>query len=111
MAMEPGIQVDAALEAVEAVIGEDDEQCAIIGVRQRLSHGGISATVRFRDHLIIFEMRFSTGISRMIGFSEAPEHVLNAVGSIVKAIEKAIAKTIKLGAHHFFALLPEAIAL
>src|SRR5438034_6485611 len=95
LAMEPGVQVNAPLKTVEAVVRKHNQKRAVVRVRHRLTHGHIGAAVMFLDDLPIFRMRLTSGISGMVCFAKSPEHVLHAVRRVVQAVEETFAKSLQ----------------
>ena len=69
LAMKPGIEMNTAAEAVEAVIAHHDQQSLTIGCLEHLANDGVAMTVAVLDHPSELVVRGSSPMGGVIGLS------------------------------------------
>ena len=103
---QPFVQMNAALEAVESVVGESDEQRLVVAVFERLADDRVAATIRIVNNVGEVRSRRSAAVGRMIGLAESPEEMLDPVGRIEQAVKEPRSKRLQLVQHHRLAITP-----
>ena len=111
LVVEPGVQVDAAPEAAEAVVAQDDDQRLVVGVLQGPADDRVAPPVVLVDHAGHRGGRGLAPVGRMVGLAEPPEHVLDPVGRVEQAEEEPLVEPLQLVEHHRLALVPDVVAL
>ncbi len=112
MRVQPVVEVDTALEGGEAVIGEDEDCCLVIGGAQDFAHHRVAASIVFLDHASEFvAARSIVGVGRMLGLAKAPEHVLQPIRGVEEDEEESRLQTMQLMTQHRLALAHRILAL
>ena len=101
--VQPGVQVDAAPEALEAVVGDHHEVSR--GPSMRCTRPTISsaALVHLQDRVAIL-LGVAAAVGRMLAVEVAEEHVLQAVGAVEHADDRAVARLLERVEEHALAL-------
>ncbi len=86
--VQPCIQMNAAPETVESMVGERDEQGLVVAELEGLADDGVAAAVTVVDDPGEFGTGGHAAIGRVVGLGEPPEHVLNSVRRVEQAVEK-----------------------
>ena len=79
--------MNAALEAVESVIRQSDEERFVIAELERLADDGIASAISVVDDIREVVPGRPATIGRMIGFAKSPEKMLDPIGRIKQAVE------------------------
>src|SRR4051794_27150023 len=111
MLMQPGVEMHAALEAIESVIAQDNDKGLIIGVAKNLPHNGISTAILVLHNPCKLGRDRPVAIRRVVRFSESPEKMLDTIRGVEKAVKKPVAEAVELVQHHRLSLVPGGGAL
>ena len=98
--------MNAALEAVESVVGERDEERLVVAVLERLADDRVAAAIGVVNHVREVGAGWLAAVGRMIAFAESPEKMLDSVGRIEQAVEEPRSKRLELVQHHRLAIAP-----
>ena len=108
--MQPGIQIDAASERLEAVVGDDHQQGLVVDLLHDAADQFVHARVEILNHLrTLIARHIARG--RMIVVEVAPEHVLHAVGGVEDAGAQALLRFLERVEQHALAIVVIGVAL
>ena len=109
---EPGIQVDAALERLEPVVGQDEEHGLLVDVPHRLAHDAIHADIELLQRVRVAAPPVAVrAVGRMVGFQVPVEHVLDSVRRVEHARDHAFAGAFEGRLEHRLALRADLLGL
>ena len=108
--MKPCVQVHAARERFEAVVGDDHEQSFIVDLLDNAADELVHAVVEFLNHVRALVARNVTRRG-MIFFEITPEHVLHAVGRVEHAGAETLLCFAERVEEHAFAVFMVRVAL
>jgi hypothetical protein len=81
---QPGIEIHAAAEITETVIGQDKQKVILFELALNSSDEVVHAEIHLVNHMTML-IGISAAVCRMVGIVVAGEHVLNAVRSVEDA--------------------------
>ena len=110
LAQQPLVQVDAAAERGEAVIGDDHQHVAVTQLLAHPAHERVVVRVQLPDGVAMRGLVAAPGC-RMTRVDVAPEHVLDAIGGVEDADQAAAVEPIERGEEHLLALAVDVVGL